>query len=245
MVNRITLTSSRQLRSALGPLLFGVLLLASVASCAAQPAESLPYVASVRGEVFYWVGCDGWRSLSPGNLRGFASAADARAAGYRPSRARGCSGPAETAGHGPTETGTCTVVRIVDGDTLVCREADERVRLLLIDAPEMGQGEFGERARAALERIVPPGTVATVELDLQQRDRYGRLLVYLYSPGGEMVNAALARAGYVVAAVIPPNVRHVDRIRVEIEAARQAGRGLWSGSAFDCSPAEHRAGRCD
>jgi micrococcal nuclease len=222
-----------------------VVCLAATTPAAAQRAESFDYVASSRGQVYYWVGCDAWRSLSPANLRYFATAAEARSEGYRPSGSRGCSAPEEARGPGPAETGTCTVERVIDGDTVACREATERIRLLLIDAPEMDQGEYGARAKAELERLLPVGSVAIVELDVQHRDRYERLLAYVHTPHGEFVNAALARAGYVVASVIPPNVRHVDRIRAEVEAARRAGRGLWSGSAFDCSPSDHRASRCD
>ncbi|MEX2583873.1 MAG: thermonuclease family protein [Gemmatimonadota bacterium] len=211
---------------------------------AAQEIPERPYVASSRGEVYYWVGCDAWRSLAPANLRWFATAGEAAAAGYRVSGARDCAGPSQTAGSDPIEAGVCTVERVVDGDTLVCREAAERIRLLMIDAPELDQRPVGAEAKDALERLLPPGTAAPVEIDVQERDRYGRILAYLFAPDGRMVNEILAVDGFAVALVIPPNVRHADRIRSAVEAARRAQRGLWSGSAFDCSPADHRAGRC-
>jgi micrococcal nuclease len=215
-------------------------------ACSQPPAErDFPYVASARGQVYYWVGCDAWRSLAPANLRWFADAETAEAAGYRPSGTRGCAGPEVTSQPNPAQLGLCTVTRIVDGDTLVCAEAAERIRLLLIDAPEMSQGEDGERARVALERILPVGTSARVELDARERDQYGRILAYLYTPDGVMVNEALARQGFVTVAVYPPNVRYVERIRDAVAAARAEGRGLWSESAFDCTPAEHRQGTCD
>jgi micrococcal nuclease len=223
-------------------------LLAGQACTQTPPAEDprgdRVYVASSRGQVYYWVGCDAWRSLAPGNLLWFATAADAEAAGYRASTARGCAGPEATAGPGPAETGVCTIQRVVDGDTVVCREAAARIRLLLVDAPELDQGEWGEAARLALEALLPPGTPAPVELDVQARDRFGRLLAYLYTPEGTLANEALARGGFAVVVVYPPNVRHVERIRAAVEEAREERRGLWSGSAFDCEPADHRAGRC-
>ena len=64
---------------------------------APAPAVTVPdgatFAASSQGEVYYWVGCSAWRSLSRANLRFFASRAEAVTAGYRPSATRGCEGP--------------------------------------------------------------------------------------------------------------------------------------------------------
>lgn len=139
---------------------------------------------------------------------------------------------------------TCTVERIIDGDTLVCAESPIRVRLLLIDTPEMSQGEFGRAAREALLRLVPVGTVTRLELDIRELDRYGRILAYLYTADGRLANEEMARAGFAVPLVYPPNVRYVERIRAAAQEAREARRGLWSGTAFDCAPVDHRSGRC-
>jgi endonuclease YncB( thermonuclease family) len=144
----------------------------------------------------------------------------------------------------PLGTRPCTVHRIIDGDTLVCR-GGERVRLLLIDAPERNQRPYGRASTAALTRLAPVGSELKMELDVRERDRYRRLLAYLWTADGRMINEELARQGYAVVAVYPPNVRHVERIRAAVEEAREAGSGLWSGSAFDCAPAQHRAGRCE
>lgn len=227
------------------PLLGLLVLLGIPRPARGQASPAGAYVASSRGEVFYWAECRAWRSLSSRNLRWFATAEEARAAGYRPSRAPGCSGPEGGMGPTPAMTGSCTVTRIIDGDTLECREASQRIRLLLIDAPELSQGSSGRQARQALERLLPPGTVAAVELDVQERDRYGRILAYLFTPTGEMVNAVLAREGFVVPLVLPPNVRYEQQIRAEARRARGRGAGLWRGSAFDCRPVDHRGGRCD
>lgn len=142
------------------------------------------------------------------------------------------------------QNGTCVVRRVTDGDTVECDDG-ERVRLLLIDAPEMDQGDYGERAKAQLETLLPIGTLATVELDVQQRDRYGRVLGYVYTPNGTMVNEAMVLAGYAVVSVYPPNVKHVECMRAAQVTAREHGRGLWFGPAFECLPVDHRAGRCE
>jgi endonuclease YncB( thermonuclease family) len=215
--------------------------------------EGTQYVASSRGTTYYYVGCSGWNSLAVANRRYFKTREEAVAAGLRPSTQAGCAGPAappsEPPSHAqpPTQTtayeGVCTLVRVIDGDTVECL-GGTRVRLLLIDAPEMGQGPFGLAAQAFLVELLPAGTALRMEGDVQPTDRYGRTLSYLHLPDGRMVNEELLRAGMAVVSVYPPNVRHVDRFRVISDSAKAAGVGLWSGSAFECLPAESRAGRC-
>lgn len=216
------------------------------------------YAASSRGSVYYWIGCDAWRRLAPENLVFFRSADDAERAGYRPSSARGC-GKRDEGSVAPVapppasmerlsasdlaKLPVCTIARIVDGDTVECR-GGERVRLLLIDTPERGQKPYGERATQALSALLPVGTEARIELDVQERDRYGRVLGYLYTPDGIMANEAMVRQGYAVVSVYPPNVRHVERIRAAAEAARRDRAGLWETPAFECLPSDYRRGRC-
>ena len=138
----------------------------------------------------------------------------------------------------------CTIARVVDGDTVWCASG-RKVRLLLIDTPELDQGPFGVEARTKLEALLPTGTEAVLELDVQRQDRYGRTLAYVYLPDGRMANEEMARAGYAVALVYPPNVRHVERIRAAVNEAQQAKRGLWATPAFKCAPRDHRRGRCE
>ena len=149
--------------------------------------------------------------------------------------------PGQTAAADPERI--CVVARVVDGDTLNCTDR-RRIRLLLIDAPEMTQGLFGSVAKRTLEDFAPPGTRLTLEFDVQRRDPYDRVLAYLTLADGRMVNEELLRAGVAVVTVYPPNVRHVDRFRRAAAAAREAGVGLRAVSAFECLPADYRAGRC-
>jgi micrococcal nuclease len=206
------------------------------------PPASARYAASARGSVYYPVTCDEWRRLAPANRIFFASSAEAENAGYARTTSGRCAAPPPP-GASITETGTCTVVRIIDGDTLACTTG-ERVRLLLVDAPELDHEQFGVRARLALEELLPVGAAARVETDVQLRDRYGRVLAYLYTDDGVMVNEALARRGYVVVDVYPPNVRHVERLRAAVAVARAAEAGLWAYNAFDCMPTEWRRRSC-
>ncbi len=139
----------------------------------------------------------------------------------------------------------CVVRSIHDGDTMRCVD-DRRVRLLLIDAPEIGQRPFGVKARDALRSMVTAGDTVWLELDVQPTDRYQRTLAYVWTEprGGTLLNREMARLGFAVALVYPPNVRYVDEIRAAVVEARAARSGLWAENAFACSPLDHRRGHC-
>ena len=132
--------------------------------------------------------------------------------------------------------GSGTVVSITDGDTLRIRidGVEERVRLIGIDTPETrGRGGlrecFGAEATARLKSLLPPGTAVRLERDAEPRDRYERLLAYVYRADDDLfVNMAMARDGYAAALTFPPNVTYAEQFREAAADARDAGRGLWS-----------------
>lgn len=230
---------------------------ASRPSASVAVPAGMQYVASSRGQVYYWVGCDAWRSLARANLRFFATREAAVAAGYRVSGTAGCAGPAASAApasptapraDGRAPSGgrelPCVVDRVIDGDTFECR-GGRRVRFLLVDTPELSQRPWGPQAKAFVESRVPRGTAVTLELDVQERDRYDRTLAYVRLPDGAILNELLLTEGFAVVGVYPPNVRHVDRYRELLKEAQSAKRGLWATPAFECSPADNRRGRCE
>lgn len=129
---------------------------------------------------------------------------------------------------------TGTVTRVVDGDTIwVALAADgrvEKVRYIGMDTPELHHPARGEesggREAADLNRRLVLGKAVRLELDVRERDRYQRLLAYVWV-GDLLVNAELVRLGYAHAVTVPPNVAHARHLsRLEREA-RGAGRGLW------------------
>jgi micrococcal nuclease len=130
------------------------------------------------------------------------------------------------------------VVRVVDGDTILVRVAGakERVRLIGIDTPETVKPNtpvqcFGRAASAAAHRMLDGRDVRLVG-DVEARDRYGRLLAYVYrEPDRLFINAELARRGFARQLTIPPNVRFAERFRALVAQARRAQRGLWSACA--------------
>ena len=137
----------------------------------------------------------------------------------------------------------CVIVRIVDGDTVDCR-AQGRVRLIGMDTPEMSQEPFGAEAAAALAELIPVGTTVGLEPDVEPRDRYNRVLAYLWLDS-VMVNWVLVRAGWAVLLTYPPNVRYVDWLTQAQRVAREEKRGRWASGGFECMPVERRRGRCD
>lgn len=126
-----------------------------------------------------------------------------------------------------------TVERVVDGDTIRV-EHGERVRLIGIDTPEsVKPGSpvecFALEASRFLSSLLPAGTRVRLVGDVEPRDRYGRLLAYVYRvPDGLFVNVALARDGYAQLLTIPPNVAHTAELVAAARSAREANRGLWS-----------------
>jgi endonuclease YncB( thermonuclease family) len=136
-------------------------------------------------------------ACNPGESRA-PSAQPAARSGTRSSSApqRSSSGAAAAApaarASAPVAAAVCTIATVSDGDTVIC-EGGERVRLLLIDTPEMSQAPFGPQAKRALQELLPVGTRARLELDVQERDRYGRVLAYVYTPEGRMANEEMAR----------------------------------------------------
>jgi micrococcal nuclease len=125
-----------------------------------------------------------------------------------------------------------TVVRIVDGDTIQVRIADrlEKVRYIGMNTPEVHHPRKGEepggREASEVNRELVAGKQVRLELDVQERDRYGRLLAYVWV-GDTMVNAELVRRGYAQVMTIPPNVRYQELLVKLQREAREAGRGLW------------------
>lgn len=129
-----------------------------------------------------------------------------------------------------------TIEQIVDGDTVdvVIDGHHERVRLLGIDTPEsvsrnVPQQCYGHEASEALAGLLPPGTEVEIYRDVEGRDRYGRLLLYLYKASdGTFVNLWLVEEGFAEAVSYQPNVAH----EVEFTAARRRAvsnrAGLWA-----------------
>ncbi len=153
--------------------------------------------------------------------------------------------------HGPVP-----VISVSDGDTLVVMSnvGPRKVRLIGVDAPEVGQpgpgaAAFGAMATEFLASLLPADRLVWLELDLDLEDAYGRLLAYVYvaDPHGgwllgevpvRQLNLALAEAGWAWVMTVLPNARYEDLYEQAVDLAQAGGLGMWStvGEAADTGP---------
>lgn len=135
------------------------------------------------------------------------------------------------------------VQRAVDGDTLALSNG-EKVRLIGVDTPESASNPklyrdvkktgkdaqtilaMGAQAKAYTKKLCEGQRVRLVT-DVTPRDKYGRLLAYVYKEDNTFVNAELIRSGYAQVYTIPPNVKYAKFFRQLETEARENRRGLW------------------
>lgn len=166
----------------------------------------------------------------------------------------GCSPPESTptvAGSVPRPTATpieasripsevsCQWARVrsvTDGDTIRVDfeggSANQPIRYIGVDTPEtvhptLGKQPFGVEASAENTRLVG-GKRVCLEKDVSERDRFDRLLRYVWLPDGSMVNERLVLSGLATVDTFPPDVRYVERFVSAQVKAREAGRGIWA-----------------
>lgn len=145
--------------------------------------------------------------------------------------------PPGTDPHPPADALLGEVERVVDGDTVVVEVGGERerVRLLRIDTPELARdGEpaecLAQEAAAALDALLPPGEPVLLALDVERRDRFGRLLAHVWSRA-TWVNAQMLRDGYAQVVTFPPNTAFDTEVLAAQRQAREDEVGLWSPGA--------------
>jgi micrococcal nuclease len=135
------------------------------------------------------------------------------------------------------------VTRAVDGDTLKL-ENGERVRLIGIDTPEMHESNklYRDSQKTNMDintikalgrksylftRDLVEGKRVRLEFDLEKRDKYKRLLAYVYLKDATFVNAEIVKQGYASLMTYPPNVKYADEFLKLYKEARENKRGLW------------------
>ncbi|KAB2486574.1 thermonuclease family protein [Priestia endophytica] len=125
-----------------------------------------------------------------------------------------------------------TVTRVVDGDTLraTVNGKEEKVRLILVDTPETVHPSkpvqpVGPEASSFTKKMLSNKKIE-IEPGVQERDRYGRLLAYIYVDG-KMFNKILIEKGLARVAVFPPNTRYLDEFKALEQKAKAAKLGIW------------------
>lgn len=136
--------------------------------------------------------------------------------------------PAGTAG------ARAVVTHVVDGDTVevAIGGATESVRLIGIDSPEKTGGLrpaecYGDEASARARQLLPRGSEVRLLRDVEARDRYDRLLAYVFRADGLFVNLDLVEDGYAAAFPYEPNTSFSDELAQAEAGARRLGLGLW------------------
>ena len=146
----------------------------------------------------------------------------------------------------PTETPVLSAVsesfkvtRVVDGDTIEI-EGGEKVRYLGIDTPETVDPRkpvqcFGVEASKKNKELVEGKTVR-LEKDITDRDRYSRLLRYVWVDD-IFVNLELVKQGFASSYAYPPDIKYQEEFLEAEKEAREAKRGLWEACPVSPSPA--------
>ncbi|ACI21182.1 MULTISPECIES: thermonuclease family protein [Thermodesulfovibrio] len=147
------------------------------------------------------------------------------------------------------ESDYCIVTEVNDGDTLTIVTNSvlgifvrtEKVRLIGIDAPELAQEPWGRKAKNYLKKLVKESDMRVkIELDVQHRDKYGRILAYLWDKNGNMINYMMIRNGYAMVYTIPPNVKYVELFVEAQRLARQEKKGIWGKDGLTEKPSDWR-----
>ena len=128
------------------------------------------------------------------------------------------------------------VVRVVDGDTVIVKTdtgVEERIRLLLIDTPESihptePEQLFGKESSDYAKEVLREGDIVTLEVGNPERDRYDRLLAYIWIDNVNfnqlMIEKGFARVGY----VYEPNTKYLNEFRKAEGKAQDEGENIWS-----------------
>ncbi|MDM8533364.1 thermonuclease family protein [Clostridiaceae bacterium HSG29] len=129
-----------------------------------------------------------------------------------------------------------TVEKVFDGDTIYVNIENENyvIRLTGINTPEV-KGKyikeneyFGPEASKFLKDLLPTGTIVYLESDIDDKDKYDRLLRYVYlKPDGKMVNEILLEKGYAEVMNIEPNIKYSNRFKELEEKAKEKNIGKW------------------
>lgn len=117
---------------------------------------------------------------------------------------------------------------VIDGDTIILSD-NSKVRYIGINSPEMeknGKVEcFAENAKNFNRQLVENQTVS-LEKDISNKDKYGRLLRYVYLDG-TLINEILISQGFAKTDLVPPDTKYASIFKQAQQEARQDNRGLW------------------
>ncbi len=134
---------------------------------------------------------------------------------------------------------TATVAHVYDGDTLRLEDG-RRIRVLGINAPELGHGRgadepYAKAALAATRTFVGETGSVSLVFEHQREDRYHRQLAHVYRSDGANLESHLVASGLAFAIAIPPNLDLAPCLSALAQRARKAHIGLWHRAPIDSS----------
>src|SRR4030067_3084667 len=121
------------------------------------------------------------------------------------------------------------VTRVIDGDTIVIK-GNQKVRLIGVDTPELHHPQkpvqhFAREAKEFTQKMIE-GKQIKLEYDWQRKDKYNRVLAYIYLEDGTFLNLEIIKQGYGFAYTKYP-FKYSEKFRQAEKEAREQGRGLW------------------
>lgn len=143
---------------------------------------------------------------------------------------------------------TVKVLYWIDGDTVKVLYNGEKVslRLIGVDTPESRRNKrlykqqkrsttdidtiiaMGKISKKYVESLIPRGSIVKIEFDVSKYDRYNRLLAYIYTPEGVMVNDLIIKVGLGSVLTVPPNIKYEKMFLESMKYARENKKGHWS-----------------
>lgn len=204
-------------------------------------ALSADFWASKNSNKYHHPTCPWAKKISPQNLVKFSSLEDTAKSRYIPCKVckPSIALKSETKNNDnfnllqPAKKEFYPCTRVVDGDTIVVEidGVQEKIRLIGVDTPETVHPSksveyFGKESSDFTKKIVT-GKKVYLEYDLQRRDKYGRLLAYVYLENGIFINAEIIKQGYGFAYTKYP-FKYLDEFRHYEKLARENNIGLWN-----------------
>ncbi len=121
-----------------------------------------------------------------------------------------------------------SVKYVIDGDTIVLAD-NTKVRYIGINSPEIEKNNklecFAQNAKNFNRQLVE-NQIISLEKDVSEKDKYGRLLRYVYLDGN-LINEMLVSQGFVKVEIVPPDTKYAAIFKQAEQDARKDNRGLW------------------
>lgn len=118
---------------------------------------------------------------------------------------------------------TVSVIRVIDGDTIVI-EGGYHVRYIGIDSPESDEYYYSEAKQINTDLIA--GKQVRLESDVTDKDKYGRLLRYVFVDE-TFINAEMVRQGCAWSSAFPPDIKYQVFLEAMEKEARKLKSGFW------------------